>query len=81
MFNKENASFRLQTGFWDVYRQEVMSYDEIASFIQYNFDLDDNDVATCIHCQDQFDVNKGVRYLVNHLQKNHSGYIIESDSN
>lgn len=80
MFNSENARARLESGFWERLRQETMDYDTMVKFIPSNFSLsEDGKIATCDHCEDEFDVDKGVAKLVNHLQRNHAGYIIEEE--
>ena len=79
IFNSENATYRLQTGFWDKLRQEVMSFEQIVEFVPENFEIDENDTVTCLHCGDKFDVSKKLASAVNHLQNNHAGYIIEHE--
>lgn len=74
---KERARDRLQSGFWEKLKQESMSYEQILEFVESNFCLDDNSIGTCVHCGDKFEVEKGLSPLVDHLQNNHAGYIIE----
>ena len=75
--NSENASYRLQSGFWDRFSDACLTYDEIIELLPYNFIVDDQEFRyyTCVHCEDEFDGDKGAGVLVNHLQKNHSGEI------
>lgn len=79
IFSRENKEDSLFTNFdWAAFSQGCLSYEEVAKCIPDNFSLDEDcKLATCDHCGDEFGVDRGLRFLVNHLQNNHSGYFIE----
>lgn len=68
------------SGGWEALRQQTMPYDEIVNVIPDNFSLDEaGKWATCEHCKDEFDIDRGLSRLVQHLQNNHCGSIINSE--
>lgn len=68
------------SGGWEALRQETLPYDQVVEVIPDNFSLDENcETATCDHCDDEFEVDKGLARLVNHLQNNHCDSILNSE--
>ena len=81
IFSRKNKGGSLFTNFnWDSLSQFCWSDEKKLNAVYENFGLDEDcRIAICLHCEDEFDTDKGMEKLINHLFKNHCGSIIEPE--